>query len=135
VSVDLFVFLQQDALPTVQQWQNQLDSIALDLVLDRSITVADHSGYLPATLEGSQSGFEFYTGAVPDLFEAELPAEASKCDLVANFVTHSDLVELKSAMIAAVALASAANGFIFDEATQGIASVSQLLAEAATIES
>ncbi len=135
MSVDVFVFLPSGALPAVEHWQGQLDSLGVDLRLSTDVTVEDHSGYWPAILEGQASGFEFFSGAVLQTFGRQPPLGAEGCELVANFVLHGDLGELKSAMLAATALAQTTGGVIIDGESHDVVTADALMADARSIES
>lgn len=134
VSVHVLVLVHRDRLPSTAEWQAELTALGLDLRIDAAIEVAEHAGFWPATLEGAPSGFEFYTGAVEEVFGDSPPAGTDGRTVVADFVTHSDMRELKCSMFAAAALASRANGVVFDEETEGTMDPQRLLAQASGIE-
>lgn len=134
MSVVLVVFLPSETLPSVDQWQHQIDELGVDLKLSDAVETMDHSGYLPAVLGGRPSGFEFYFGSITDSLDGAPPVQVGDCKSSAELVTHSDIRELKSAMIAAAALASLSNGFIFDDQTDSVVSIEHVLTEALAIE-
>ena len=134
MSVDLFVFLSASNLPTTAEWQDGIDRLGVNVRLDESIDSANHSGFWPAQCGSGQLGFEYYTGSVADTFGAQGPDGLGGRDFVANFVTHSDLQELRCAMIAAAALATLADGVVFDDKTGGLIVGSALLEQAQTID-
>lgn len=134
MSVDLFVFLSESSLPTTAQWQDALDRLGVDMRLDGSIDAADHSGFWPAQCGSRRVGFEFYTGPVAERFGAQPPDGLGGRDFVANFVTHSDLQELRCAMLAAAALATETGGVVLDPQSGALMDGSTLLMEAQTID-
>ncbi len=115
MSVDLYVFLRSGHLPSISEWQTQLDALTVDLRLDPEVDPRSHTGYWPAELDGVSSGFEFVLGSVKETFGSAPPPGVGDREVVAQFVTHSDMHELKCSMLAAAALATFADGVVFDE--------------------
>jgi hypothetical protein len=133
VSVDQFVFLRQEDLPSTSKWQVALDQLGIDLQLDPTVEPSLHAGFWPARLGGEHAGFEYYSGSIPDAFGAAPPDGLNGRDYVVNLVTHSDLHELRCAMYAASALASLCDGVCLDEETGELTSASAVLQEARSI--
>lgn len=117
VSVDIFVFLRKDRLNSTAESQARLDDLGIDLQLGVDAEPATHTGYWPSVLEGTPTGFEFYATPTHEGFAQTPPPSVGDRDYVANFVTHSDMRELKCGMLAAACLAIAAQGVAFDEET------------------
>jgi hypothetical protein len=134
VSIDQFVFLAKASLPTTDVWQGALDGLGIDVHLDESIETASHSGFWPVRCGTSQLGFEYYAGPVAEIFGGEPPVGIGVRDYVVNLVTHSDLQELRCALLAAAALAIETDGVVFDDETGGLTTGSSLLEEAGTID-
>jgi hypothetical protein len=78
------------------------------------------------------AGFEFYLSPVAEGFGV-VDFDIGSRDLVANFMTHSDMGALKGSMLAAAALAEAADGLVFDEGTGGVMPAARLLEQARDI--
>ena len=133
VSVNVFVFLGRH-LPPLPDWQTELDRLGIDLRLDEGINPSSHSGYWPASVDGEPSGFEFYSGGVTDVFGTPAPPGIGDRDVVANFVTHSNMQELKCSMLAGAALAMLADGVVFDEDSGGTMDGEEFLAQARSME-
>jgi hypothetical protein len=119
MSVDGFVFLSDEKLPTVQQWQAALDRANTGITLDVIDDLRGHTGFFPVDHRGHESGFEWYYGPLADSFGATPPEGLDGRGHVINFVTHSDMRELVCAMIAGAVLADIADGLVFDEETGG----------------
>ena len=134
MSVDVFVFLKRENLPSTAAWQQALDRLGIDIQLDASIEAASHSGYWPARLGGKPSGFEILVGQISDIFGRTAPPGVGERDIAADFVTHSDMVELQCSMFAAAALGIETDGLIFDEDTDGLMQPSELLEQARAID-
>jgi hypothetical protein len=133
VSVDQFVFLREENLPSTSTWQVALDQLGIDLQLDPTVEPSLHAGYWPARLGGEETGFEHFSGTIPDAFGAVLPDGLNGRDYVVNLVTRSDVRELRCAMYAASALASVCDGLCLDEETGRLISASAVLQEARSI--
>lgn len=132
MSVVLSLHLQDDRLPTLEQWQQALRRASVDIVLDDVGDLRGHAGFLPAAYRGQLSGFEWYYDAedsgdapAPTLLSPvaglwpqrrSVPAKpepSSKC--VASFRIGADFKELACAMSAAAVLAELTGGALVDE--------------------
>ena len=127
MSVDLFVVLRSDQLPTVAGWQFELDRLDAPVQLAQDVDPAAHSGFWPVSIDGAASGFEFLTGSIPDCLGDLAPSDIGDRDLVAMFTTHSDMTELRCSMLAASGLASLTDGLIVDGETGDLTTVEELL--------
>jgi hypothetical protein len=76
------VFLQESRLPTVEAWNAAIKAAGFDLVLDPA-DLREEDGYLPATWEGDQSGFEWYLARVAEL-EVAPPGDTAPADVEAS---------------------------------------------------
>lgn len=115
MSVDSFVFIRDERLPTVAEWQKALDRAAVEIQLEDVGGLRTHEGYLPAVHRGNSSGFEWCYGTIADNFGAEPPAGLGDRQHVIDFITHSDMRELVCAMVAGAVLAQLTDGLVFDE--------------------
>ena len=114
MSVDTFIFLNDDRLPSRDQWQAALDAENIKITLDEVDDLRDFSGYWPAKFDGHDSGFEWFYGPATETF-GELPSGVGERDHAVNFVTHSDMRELACAMLVAGVLARLTDGKLLDE--------------------
>ena len=114
MSVDSFVFLQENRLPTIAEWQRALDEEQCGIALEPIKDLRTHSGYLPANYCGHQSGFEWFFGPIAETFGEKPEAVGSRSHAI-DFVTHSDMRKLICGMIAGAVLAKLADGLVFDE--------------------
>lgn len=112
MSVSQYVFLHAGDLPSRLKWQSQLDAASLGLTLE-DFDPATQAGYVPAMLSGAATGFELYSGAASELGDLAFDQLAGR-DLFLEFVTHSDLTELKAAQLAAASLVMLADGIYYD---------------------
>ena len=114
MSVDTFVFLPEGRLPTVAEWQNALDDAGVGVVLEDVGDLRTHTGYIPATLKGRPSGFEWLSGTVDEIFGEE-PEELSEHPEACCFTTRSDVGELVCALYSAAVISRSGGGLIYDE--------------------
>lgn len=135
MSVDLFVAIRPNQLPTVEAWQAELDRLGAGFRLDETVDPTDLSGFWPTQMGEEESGFEFMTGSVEDCLDHLAPDNLADRNLVAVFTTHSDLIELRCSMFATAALASLTDGVIVDGSTSQPSTVDELLEQARDIDS
>ncbi|NQV26999.1 MAG: hypothetical protein HQ518_21830 [Rhodopirellula sp.] len=114
MSVDTFIFLNNDRLPSRDAWQHALDNAETGMTLDVVDNLREFSGYLPVKFNGADSGFEWYYGPVEEVF-GRRPRELADRDFAIDFVTHSDMQELTCALYAAGVLGKLADGLFHDE--------------------
>jgi hypothetical protein len=133
VSVDIFVFMREQDLPSTSRWQAALDGLDVGLQLDATPDPATHSGYWPVKTSAQVSGFEYFAGPLADAFGAQPPVEVEDRDFVVDLVTHSDMQELRSAMYAACALALECNGVIVDGESGTVMTTAELRTQANSI--
>jgi len=114
MSVHSFVFLRDDRLPTIKEWQRALDQFNTGIYLEQVEDLRSHTGFLPARFNGHQSGFEWFYNPVGEVFD-EAPKEIGDRSHAADFKTHSDMRELICGMIAGAVLAKVADGLVLDE--------------------
>ena len=114
MSVDTFVILSDERLPSVAEWQRALDQAGVDIRLDDVDDLRQHSGYLPARFNGADSGFEWSYGIVDEVF-GERPDGAGGRGHAIDLVTHDDEQEAMCALYAAGVLARLTDGLFYDE--------------------
>lgn len=121
MSVQLFVYLREEQLPTRDQWQLAIDSHGIDLTLDQFST-REHVGFLPAKLKGSNCGFEYAFQPVDQSATQEMPEQIGDRNKVVSFVTHGGREpDGEAAMLAAAVLTELTNGVYEDPQGGGFA--------------
>ncbi len=114
MSVEVRVYVREANMPTRDQWQRAIDGAGVDLRLDEFST-RQHTGFVPAKLEGQKAGFEYFFEAVePGEEEDDFLAEIGGCDRFALFVWRGNELEGRSAMLAAAVLTELAGGVYYD---------------------
>lgn len=114
MSVDTFVILSDERLPSVAEWQRALDVATIDIRLDLIDDLRQYTGYLPAMFDGVDSGFEWYYGEAMDIF-GRRPGSVGDRTHAINLVTHSDEHEGLCALYAAGVIAKMTDGLFFDD--------------------
>ena len=117
MSVDSFFFIRDENLPTIAKWQQALDSASTGIVLEDVGDLRSHTGYLPATHRGHESGFEWFYGPVLETF-GDSPSALGDRGHAINCVTHSDMRELVCGIISCSILVQLADGLFFDEESE-----------------
>lgn len=113
MSVELCVYLHDRDLPSRDAWQTAISAAGIDLQLD-DFAPREHTGFLPAKLNGQNSGFEYYFQPVAANERDDVLAEIGDRDRVVLFVTHASEIEGRSAMLAAAVLTELVDGVFLD---------------------
>ena len=114
MSVDQYVYLRRDLLPSSSEWQKAVDEAGLEIKFD-DFVIDRQTGFLPVIFKGSKSGFEFSVHNRDDGEDFdEIRVRVGERDTIAAFYTHSDLVEFVCAYCAAAVLAKLADGVYYD---------------------
>ncbi|MGI1670541.1 MAG: hypothetical protein K6L74_09490 [Neptuniibacter sp.] len=66
MSMSLFVVLALEMEPNIHQLNEVASTSGYELSLSESIEINSHSGFLPATLNGQDTGFELYSFPVSE---------------------------------------------------------------------
>ena len=134
MSVDSYFFLRDEKLPTIAQWQAALNNADVGIVLEDVGDIRIHTGYLPATFRGLQSGFEWFYGPIEQHFGGDPPNGLGSRGHVINCVTHSDMTELVCGLIACSVLSRIAEALFLDEESGHLIDANQALQLALGIE-
>jgi hypothetical protein len=113
--LDLFVLLALDAPPDTAQWQKAIAASHSPLRLQGAVRLSEHTGFLPAQLDGAKSGFYL---SFPPLGELEGDYSAVKLKGLKGgkvfALSYALPGECASAFYAAEALVAGFNGVAFD---------------------
>jgi len=119
MSVDSFVFLRSDRLPTMAQLQHAMDEAEAGIRLEDVGDLRTHTGYWPVLHHGQESGFEWYVEGADDV-GLTLPGDLGERDCTVRFVTHSDLREYVCAATTAAIVAQCSDGLVYDEESEAL---------------
>lgn len=116
MSVELYVFLEANKLPAVQDWQTTIRKYSLPLTLDHTLNPHTNQGFTPATYGMIETGFEFDLCQAADILTTypHLKRTLERYDLSATFCWGDNLTECASATAAAAALAAISDGILYD---------------------
>jgi hypothetical protein len=120
------VYLSGSRLPDVALWQAALTAHGFAFVLDPSVSLPTHGGYLPVTCDGIETGFEF---GVDPVSAAEIAAFGGR-DQRATFRWGSDLHELVAASACAAVFAALTGGVYLDAESGDVVPAETALADA-----
>jgi hypothetical protein len=115
MSVELYIFVADSKVPSREAWMQTIDELGFPTILDPMLDVRTHTGFLPATYAGKQTGFEFQVESAADIIEtyATVRERIGDRDKCASFRWGGDLNEMAAAISSAAALAKAADGIYF----------------------
>ncbi len=113
MSVDLIVYLARSAMPSPQRWQQAIRDAGFPVELDTDFDVYSSIGFRPCQFRGGEAGFEYFSATIDESERDGLGAPAG-CDFSVTLVTHSDLRDFASSLLAAGALGHASGGLLVD---------------------
>ena len=113
MSVDLIVYLRRASMPTSTRWAQAIRDAGFPVELESDFDPATETGFRPCRFRGVLSGFEYSSGLLNEQERVELGAPPG-CDFSVNLVTHSDLREFATSLIAASVLCQLSGGLLYD---------------------
>jgi len=123
-----FAFIDRTKIPSASQWQQAINDSGFDLMVDQTLQPFSHSGFLPCTLLGADSGIETYYGPASEVIpEPDLLNELSNGrDFCITFRWGSSFQEAACAMILSYALAKSFGALVSYEGETPYASLEAL---------
>lgn len=115
MSVTMRVLLDPSRVPSPEVWANEIRARGFAMDLDRDFDPTTFSGFLPCVHQGQPSGFEYDFQPEAELEDDVRRAAGDQRTLAISFVTHSDLRELVTAMIASAVLAQLSDGVVWSD--------------------
>jgi hypothetical protein len=109
------LFVNRSRVASPVDWANAIRSSGFEMEMDSDFDPDSFSGFLPCRYGGADAGFEYFRD---DANKDELPDHVSlhvaDRDTMINFVTHSDLRELATSMIASAVLCAISDGVLWE---------------------
>lgn len=123
MSLEVYVFLDRELLPTARQWASAIRNEGFDVDLDSDFDTNSHTGFLQCP--DSKSGFEYIFEPLTKSTIDELnltPEERSRLDSKNSIVSFGYKTEedLSVVLAASFALKKISNGILFDAETGAI---------------
>lgn len=129
------MFLRRDRLPTPAEWQASLTAAGFAVELDLDFDPVAHDGFLPASYEGREAGFEYlFSDVADDDYDESIPPRLGERDAVVSLITHSNMTELMTSTLAAAALAVFSDGLVYDTEAGALYAADEALAWARGLE-
>lgn len=128
MSVQQSIAIERSKLPSPSAISSESRALGFDLVLEECELDA-HSGYLPARLDGDETGFEWFISNASEYSDFPLPLDLEQREIVIELSTGSDEKECQAAMICAAAIMKLADGVYFDDYENIDRTPDRLLAE------
>lgn len=115
MSVENNVFIHPGSLPTPAAWAEAIRAAGFQLDIDTDFDWETFEGFLPAKYKGQDAGFELYKEDfdLSELSDGE-QMELGDRSLLVTLITHSDIREYMSSMIASAVLCSISDGRLAD---------------------
>jgi hypothetical protein len=114
MSVDIFI-LSNRTLPDTATWQKAIDEQGHDLILHADISLATHTGFLPAVTGEDETGFECSAMPIDEIREMFPDADLGGSWSNALVIYYGgDVAEGYAANVSAAAYAKATGGVVFD---------------------
>ena len=107
--------LSDQRLTSITEWQRVIDAEAFPLRLSPDVQLDTVSGFLPAQLDGKNTGFECYHDNADALINGDSEINfGRRWKFALGFRFVGDFTELRAAWMAATAYARATAGVVYD---------------------
>jgi hypothetical protein len=113
MSYELHVYLNDERLPTRDEWQQALNEHNCELLLD-DFSPRTHTGFLPARFNGLKCGFEYYYDPIGGDVPEDVAQAIGPRDHFVAARLFSDKNEGQAAMLALATLAERFDGVFCD---------------------
>ncbi|MCV6623240.1 MAG: hypothetical protein OIF51_15975 [Cellvibrionaceae bacterium] len=130
MSMSLFVVLALEMEPKTHELNEVASASGYELSLSESIEINTHSGFLPVTFEGQETGFELYVfpvSEVPEQLKSAIPVSlhsGNMYQLSFGYKSH----EAQAALATAMNMNIKYNGVTIEDQAGTLLSVEQLKA-------
>ena len=128
MSLSLFVVLALEAQPNTNDLNKQANESDYNIVYEEHISLNTHTGFLPAKINGQETGVELYFFKATDLpnqFTSSLPEEYSK-GVVYQLRFGGNPIEAQAAFTTAIIMGMKYNGLTIEDQAGTLLSVNQL---------
>lgn len=114
MSDSMYVILDSNVAPTSEQMDNHAKSLDYDAQFCPDVTLSEHSGFLPVSVDGQEAGFELFVYPLSEL-SIDVPSlELNDDSLVYELALGGQPWDLKAALITVFILASKFEGTAID---------------------
>jgi hypothetical protein len=103
-------------MPSPELWAKAIRDAGFPVDLDSDFNPDTDIGFQPCRLRGVLSGFEYYSSRISKQDQQDLGVPPDY-DFSVNLVTHSDLREFATSLIAASVLCQVSGGLLVDPQT------------------
>ena len=106
MSLEMIIFVRGREIPERGAWQHAIDSLGLPVKLDAETNLAMASGFSPAELNGTGSGFEIHLSSAREVLSSypQLSESVADRDRAITFSWGGDLAECACVLAATAAL-------------------------------
>jgi hypothetical protein len=115
MSVVMSLFVNRSRMASPADWAKAIRASGFDMEMDSDFDPDSFTGFLPCKYVGVDAGFEYFREAVNTSELADhVAAQVGERDTMINFVTHSELRELATSLIASAVLCAISGGVLWD---------------------
>ena len=115
MSVVISLFVDRSRMASPADWAKAIRSSGFDMDMDSNFDPESFAGLLRCKYGGHEAGFEYFREAVN---KEDLPAHVSVAvaerDTMIDFVTHSNLKQLATSLIASAVLCAMSDGVLWE---------------------
>ena len=124
MSITTRVLLDPDRMPSAAEWARAIREQGFEMDFVVPFDPWSQSGFLPCLHQGQPAGFEYDVSPHSAVADEVRRAAGPERTLEVTFVTHSEMRELVSGMIASGVLALLADGIVWsDESGESVSGI------------
>jgi len=128
MAVVMSLFVNATRMASPADWAKAIRSSGFDVDLDSDFDPASFSGFLPCKYGSEDAGFEYLRESVnKEALPDHVSVQVAERDTMINFVTHSDLRELATSMVASAVLCSISDGVLWETEADEVVTSSRAL--------
>ena len=129
MSMTLYVVIALQDVPNTDVLNKSTNELSVPVVLESDIELSEHSGYLPAKLDGKSSGTETYVSSYSEFIEylPEHDSPSFEEPVVITFKWSGDFQEASVSMYLAYLLSKKSDTIVFEPQSGIFLTAEQLL--------
>ena len=129
MSMTLYVVIALQDVPNTDVLNISINELSVPVVLESNIEISEHSGYLPAKLDGKNSGTETYVSSYSEFIEylPEHDTPSFEEPVVITFKWGGDFQEASVSMYLAYVLSKKSDTIVFEPQSEIFLTAEQLL--------
>ena len=116
MSLDLHIFMHDARIPSRESWQQAIEQLGFQTILDETLDVKQQTGFVPAIYAGHSTGFEFTLEPAEDVLShySHILNRVGDREMCATFKWGEALMEMAAALSAAATLTQFSDGIYYN---------------------